>query len=297
MNKKNIIILLASLVIVTFVSCTKNETKSVVIASKPMTEQYILAEILTQLIENDTDIKVEQKLGIGGGTSNIHPAMEKGEIDIYPEYTGTGWLFVLKQDLINDPIKLYEEVKAAYLREYNIKWLALYGFNDTYALVINKDIADENNIVTYSDLAKYSENLTLGAEYDFYEREDGYDGLNSTYNFNFGKTVELDIGLKYNAINSNNVDVINAFSTDAMLENSNLTVLVDDKNFFPSYFATTLVREETLEKYPELEDVLNKLDGTISNEKMIQMNYEVELEKKDPKVVAKEFLVDQGLIK
>jgi glycine betaine/choline ABC-type transport system substrate-binding protein len=295
--KKLFLILLTCILLTTVIGCSNNSNKKVVIASKPMTEQYIIAEILTQLIEGETDIKVEQKLGIGGGTSNIHPAMEKGEIDMYPEYSGTGWLFVLKQDLINDPQELYEAVKQEYLKEYQIKWLELYGFNDTYALVINKDIADKYNINTYSDLAKYSKDLVFGAEYDFYERDDGYEGLKSVYNLDFDKKVELDIGLKYDAINSNKVDVINAFSTDAKLENSNLKVLIDDKNFFPSYFATTLVREETLEKYSELEGLLNKLAGTISNEKMIEMNYEVEIEKKDPKVVAKEFLQEQGLLK
>ncbi|MGV8982520.1 glycine betaine ABC transporter substrate-binding protein [Clostridium sp.] len=274
-----------------------SDDKKVVIASKPMTEQYILAEMLTQLVEANTDIKVEQKLGIGGGTSNIQPAMEKGEIDIYPEYTGTGWLFVLKKDLINDPNKLYEEVKKEYESKYKIKWLGLYGFNDTYALAMKRDAAEKLNISTYSDLASKGSGLKFGAEYDFYEREDGYKGLEKTYGFTFKGKTELDIGLKYEAINSNNVDVINAFSTDSMLKQYDLKVLGDDKNFFPSYYATTLVREETLKKYPELENVLNKLEGKISNDEMIQMNYKVEKEKKDPKAVATEFLKGKGLLK
>jgi osmoprotectant transport system substrate-binding protein len=274
-----------------------SEGKKVVIASKPMTEQYILAEMLTQLVEANTDIKVEQKLGIGGGTSNIQPAMEKGEIDIYPEYTGTGWLFVLKKDLINDPNKLYEEVKKEYESKYKIKWLGLYGFNDTYALAMKRTAAEKLNINTYSDLASKGSSLKFGAEYDFYEREDGYKGLEKTYGFTFKGKTELDIGLKYDAINSDNVDVINAFSTDAMLKQYDLKVLEDEKNFFPSYYATTLVREETLKKYPELENVLNRLEGKISNDEMIQMNYEVEKEKKDPKDVASEFLKSKGLLK
>jgi glycine betaine/choline ABC-type transport system substrate-binding protein len=253
--------------------------------------------MLTQLVEANTDIKVEQKLGIGGGTSNIQPAMEKGEIDIYPEYTGTGWLFVLKKDLINDPNKLYEEVKKEYESKYKIKWLGLYGFNDTYAIAMKRDAAEKLNINTYSDLASKGSSLKFGGEYDFYEREDGYRGLEKTYGFTFKGKTELDIGLKYDAIKSNNVDVINAFSTDAMLKEYDLKVLYDDKNFFPSYYATTLVREETLKKYPELENVLNKLEGKISNDEMIQMNYEVEKEKKDPKDVANEFLKSKGLLK
>lgn len=296
MYKKIMSIILSIAMIISFSGC-ESKTKKVVIASKPMTEQYILAEMLTQLIEENTDIEVEQKLGIGGGTSNIQPAMENGEIDIYPEYTGTGWLFVLKKDLINDPNELYEAVKEEYKNKYNIKWLGLYGFNNTFTLTIKKEKADELNIKNYSDLALKSKNLKFGAEYDFYEREDGYKGLEKIYGFKFKDKVELDIGLKYDAISSDNVDVINAFSTDAMLKKYNLKVLEDNENFFPSYYATTLVREETLEEYPELEEVLNKLEGMISNEDMIQMNYEVEQEKKDPKEVATKFLISKGLRK
>ncbi|MBU3145085.1 glycine betaine ABC transporter substrate-binding protein [Clostridium sp. CF012] len=296
MNKKILASALALIMVVALVGCG-NKTKKVVVASKPMTEQYILAEMITALIEASTDIKVEKKLGIGGGTSNIQPAMIKGEIDIYPEYTGTGWLFVLKKDLIRDPVKLYEEVKKEYSTKYAIKWLGLYGFNDTYALAIKKSVADKLNINTYSDLASKSDSLKFGAEPDFYEREDGYKGIQKEYGFNFKEKREMDIGLKYEAINSDNVDVINAFSTDALLKKYDMKVLVDDKNFFPSYFATTLIREETLKKYPELEPVLNELQGRISDKEMIQMNYLVESEKKDPKDVAVEFLKGKKLLK
>lgn len=296
MNKKILASALALIMIVSLVGCG-SKTKKVVVASKPMTEQYILAEMITALIESNTDIKVEKKLGIGGGTSNIQPAMLKGEIDIYPEYTGTGWLFVLKKELIRDPIKLYEGVKKDYSSKYGIKWLGLYGFNDTYALVIKKSVADKLKINTYSDLAKNGASLKFGAEPDFYEREDGYKGLAKEYGLNFKNKTELDIGLKYEAINSDNVDVINAFSTDALLKKYDLKVIEDDKNFFPSYFATTLIREETLKKYPELENVLNKLEGKINDEEMTKMNYLVESEKKDPKDVGIEFLKSKGLLK
>lgn len=275
---------------------TKEYSGKVVIAGKPMTEQYILVEILSQLIEAKTDLEVEQKQGIAGGTSNIHPAMEKGEIDIYPEYTGTGWLFVLKEDLINDPQELYEAVKKAYSEEYNITWSGLYGFNDTYALAIQNDVAMEYGIETYSDLGEYSSELRFGAEYDFYEREDGYPGLVDLYGFDFNEKAELDIGLKYQAIGTDQVDVINAFSTDAKLKEYNLLVLEDDKLFFPSYFAATLIRNETLEEYPELEEVIEMLTGTISNDEMTEMNYMVEIENVDAKDVAAKFLADKGLV-
>lgn len=268
-------------------SCTEKE--KIVIASKPMTEQYIIAEMLTYLIEDNTDLEVEKKLGIGGGTSNIHPGMINGEIDIYPEYTGTGWMFVLKKDLINDPMVLYSSVKESYSQEFDIWWSSLYGFNDTYGIAVKKELAEKLNLKTYSDLAKSSNTLSLGAEYDFYEREDGYPGLESLYGFDFKEKKELDIGLKYQAISEDQVDVINVFSTDGRLREHNLIVLEDDMNFFPSYYAATLIKNETLEKYKELDSIMEKLTGKISNEEMTYLNYQVEIEKKDPKQVANDF--------
>lgn len=295
--KKRILIGLVCLVLLfSIIGCEKS-TKKVVVASKPVTEQYILAEMISQLIETHTDIKVEKTLGIGGGTSNIHPAMMKGEIDIYPEYTGTGWLFVLKKELISDPAEMYDSVKSEYSEKYNIQWLGLYGFNDTYTLAVKDSLAKKYNLNTYSDLAKVSGDLIFGAEPDFFVRPDGYPGLEKTYGLKFKTNSQMDIGLKYAAIEENKVDVINAFSTDALLKKNNLIALVDDKNFFPSYQAATLIRSETLKKYPELQGVLDKLTGEITDKEMIDMNYQVESEKKDPADVAKEFLKSKGLLK
>ena len=292
--KKILMAVLIIIFILSMAGCSKEE-KKVVIASKPMTEQYIIVEMLTYLIEENTDIIVEQKLGIGGGTSNIHPGMVSGEIDIYPEYTGTGWLFVLKEELINDPKDLYNAVKDKYQSEYGIVWSELYGFNDTYGIAVKAELADELGLNSYSDLAAISEDLTIGAEYDFYEREDGYPGLESTYGFDFGDKTELDIGLKYEAIGQDQVDAINIFSTDGRLKEYNLKVLEDDKNYFPSYFCATLIREETLEKYPELEKVLAMMNNQLSNDEMTRLNYMVEIEKQDPKQVAIDFLEEKGL--
>lgn len=292
--KKLISILVTIILMVSIVSCSKDD--SITIASKPMTEQFIIAEMMFALIEQETDLTVEYKAGIGGGTANIHPAMMKGEIDIYPEYSGTGWMEVLKQDLINDPEELYEAVKKSYSEEFNIYWSNLYGFNDTFGLAMKKDLAKELNIKTYSDLAAVSQDLTFGAEHDFFEREDGLPGLNEVYGMDFGKEVGMDIGLKYQAINSGEVDVINIFSTDGKLEEYNMLVLEDDLNFFPSYYAATLVRQEVLDEHPELIKVLGMLDGTINNDEMTIMNYKVEIEKQEPREVAREFLQEKGIL-
>ena len=295
MIKKGILLLLSIFMMVILTGCG-TEQKKVVIASKPHTEQYILAEMLTQLIETHTKIKVEKKLGIGGGTANIQPGMLKGEIDIYPEYTGTGWLYVLKNDPIQNPAELYSNVSKEYGEKFKIKWLGLYGFNNTYALAVNKAVAEKYQLNTVTDLAKVSQDLVFGAEYDFYEREDGIKGLEKAYALKFKNTKEMDIGLKYDAIHSAQVDVINAFSTDGLLKKYELKVLEDDKEFFPRYQAATLVRNETLKKYPEIEAALGKLTGQINDQEMTGLNYQVEIEKREPATVAREFLQVKGLL-
>lgn len=269
--------------------------KQIVIGSKPMAEQYILVEILSQLIEEHTDIYVEEKFGIAGGTSNLHPALLEGDIDMYPEYSGTGWLFVLKEELINDPDELYEKTKAAYEEEYNVIWTEPYGFNNTFTLAMKKDKAEDMGIETFSDLGAKSSDLKFGAEYDFYERDDGFPQLSEIYGLNFQDKKEIDIALKYKAIEEGQVDVINAFSTDGLLKEYNMKILKDDKDFFPSYKAATIVKKETLDKYPELEAVLNKLAGQITEDDMIEMNFKVEKENQDPEDVAEEFLQKKGL--
>ncbi|SDZ11637.1 glycine betaine ABC transporter substrate-binding protein [Tindallia californiensis] len=274
----------------------EEEPKKVVLASKPMTEQYILAEILTLLIEAETDIEVEQTLGIGGGTSNIHPAMENGEIDLYPEYTGTGWLFVLKEEVLRDPDELYEAVKTSYREEYGIHWSGRYGLNNTYSIAVTPEAAEAYDLQTLSDLGEVSSELTFAANADFLEREDGYPGLEETYGFAFGDIKEIDIGLRYQSIQSDDIDAITVFSTDGQLQDANVVLLEDDKNFFVFYDGATLIRQETLDGYPELEEVLEKLTGLIPNEEMIAMNYAVEIKNEDPAKVAEDFLREKGLL-
>lgn len=296
MKKVLSLALVALLVIALFAGCSQGSEKKVVIASKPMTEQFIIVEMMKLLIENETDIQVEMNTGIAGGTSNIHPAMMNGEVDMYPEYSGTGWMTVLKQDLINDPMELYTKTQDMYASELNMKWMEPYGFNNTYALAVRSDDPAMSAVDSYTDLANASNALRLGAEYDFYEREDGYPALSKTYGFDFAEQIELEIGLKYKAIGEEQVDVINAFSTDGLLKEYNLKVLKDDKNFFPSYMASTVVRQETLDEYPELEAVLAKLAGAITDEEMIELNYRVDFNKEDPSAVAEDYLKQKGLL-
>lgn len=297
--KEHIRVLLMLMVIVIFISlagCSKNN-KTIKIATKPMTEEFILGEMLKLLIEDNTDLKVEITKGVGGGTSNIHPAILKGDFDLYPEYTGTGWSFVLKEKEIPDDETLYNKLTEKYKKEYNLSWIGLYGFNNTYGLVIRKDLGEKYNIKTYSDLAAYSKDLTFGAEYDFYEREDGFKALCDKYGLNFKKKVDLDIGLKYKAINSKQIDVMNIFTTDGNLAKSDVMVLKDDKNFYQTYYCGTVIRDDVLKKHPELKEVLMKMDKLITEKEMVELNNKVESEGKDEVIVAKEFLKSKGVLK
>lgn len=233
---------------------------------------------------------------MGGGTSNIQPAMESGEFDIYPEYTGTAWNMVLKKDGLYTE-DMFTELESEYEDSLGMSWVGMYGFNNTYGPVVRKEIADKYNIKTYSDLRAVSDKLIFGAEYDFFEREDGYDALCGEYGFNFKKTMDMDIGLKYQAINQGKIDVMNIFTTDGQLAASDVTVLADDKNFYPSYMCGNVVRNEVVESHPEIKDVLDELAGTITDSDMAQMNYDIENEGREPRDVAEEFLSGKGLLK
>lgn len=287
-------VLIVAVVIASVVPDNKKDT--IHIATKPMTEQYVLGEMLDILIEQDTDLNVEITQGVGGGTSNIQPAMENGEFDLYPEYTGTGWNMVLKKEGLYTE-DMFSSLQEEYNDDYDMSWIGMYGFNNTYGLVVRKEIADKYNLKTYSDLKAVSDQLAFGAEYDFFEREDGYDALCAEYGFHFKKTMDMDIGLKYQAINQGKIDVMNIFTTDGQLSTSDVVVLVDDKQFYPSYMCGNIVRNEVMEQHPELEAVLQTLSGTITDSDMARMNYEVETLGREPRAVAKEFLAGKGLIK
>lgn len=287
------VVICLALVVTSALRTGKEET--IHIATKPMTEQYVMGEMLKLLIEQDTDLTVELTQGVGGGTSNIQPAMEGGEFDIYPEYTGTAWNMVLKnEDVYTED--LFDQLQQEYEENYSMEWRGMYGFNNTYGMVVRREIAEQYDLHTYSDLAAVADQLVFGAEYDFFEREDGYDALCDIYGLNFRETMDLDIGLKYQALEQEQIDVMVVFTTDGQLSASDAVVLEDDKQFYPSYLCGNVVRGEVLEEYPELNRVFEKVTGLISDSDMAQMNYEVETENREPEDVAEEYLDAHGLL-
>lgn len=283
------------LILCLFAGMIPQKKDTLKIATKPMTEQYILGEMLTLYIEQETNLQVEVTQGVGGGTSNIEPALEKGEFDMYPEYTGTGWNMVLKNEGNYDE-SMFKKLQKGYQRK-GLEWQGMYGFNNTYGLAVRKDIADQYQLKTYSDLKNISNQLIFGAEYDFFEREDGYDALCKTYNLNFKETMDMDIGLKYQALNQGKVDVMTIFTTDGQLSNDQIVVLEDDQHFYPSYMCGNVVRSDVLKKHPELKKVLKKLSYKINDLQMAKMNDFVESKGKEPKEVAKSYLKKLKLLK
>jgi osmoprotectant transport system permease protein len=295
--KKPVLIVIIAVIIgaVVFSILPNRRRDTIHIATKPMTEQYILGEMLDMLIEQDTNLNVDLTQGVGGGTSNIEPGIESGKFDLYPEYTGTGWNMVLKNKSLYTE-KQFSTMQSAY-RKKGLTWIGMYGFNNTYGLVVRKPIADQYHIRTYSDLRAHAKDLTFGAEYDFFERKDGYDALCRTYGMQFGKTMDMDIGLKYKALAENQIDVMVVFTTDGQLADANAVVLKDDRHFFPSYHCGNVIRTDVLRKHPELKNVFKKLSGQISEDDMIRMNNQVDVQKKSPRSVARAFLKQKGLLK
>lgn len=298
-RRKLVTMVLVALLVVFAASCGggKGGQGSVTVGSKNFTESIILGELLAQLLEAKTDLNIERRLNLGGTDVNFR-ALRNGDLDVYVEYDGTAYAFHLDMDEpLADPTTAFEEVNALLQQRLDLQFTEPLGFNNTYALAMSEDLVSEYGLRTYSDLAEVSDQFVFGVEHEFLNREhDGYPGLRDAYGFRFKDVVAMETGLKYRAIQQDEVQLINAFSTDGKLPAFNLVVLEDDKNFFPPYNAAPIARLETLEQHPELEDVLNTLGGKISDAEMQHMNFLVDEEGRSEADVAREFLQEKGLI-
>jgi len=267
---------------------------TIVVGSKNFNEQLILGDMVASLIEAKTDHKVERKLNLGG-TNIVFTAMQSKDVDMYVEYTGTGLVNILKQKTQSDPDKVYDIMKKDFSSKYGIAVLNPLGFNNTYVLAVKQAFADKNNLNSISDLAKISPTLDAGFTMEFANRQDGYLGVQKTYGLNFKSVKGVDAGLRYTALDTNETQVLDAFATDGLLKKFGLKLLKDDKSFFPPYYAVPIVRQETLDKYPELVPVLKLLDGKISDQVMQDLNYKVD-NGAQSRTVAEDFLRSINLI-
>jgi len=261
----------------------------IVVGSKNFTEQVILGEILAQQIERRLGVPVERYLNLGG-TLLAHEALVRGSIDLYPEYTGTALMAVLKRPPAGDPAAVLAEVRAAYEAQWKLAWLAPLGFNNTFAMIVRGETERAGHLATLSDAARGGP-WRLGVGSEFQQREDGLPGLLKTYGLRMaGDPVTMDLGLLYSALDGRKVDMIAANSTDGAAAVRDVTILTDDRHYFPPYDCAIVAREETLGRYPGLRDVLEQLSGKLPVETMRRLNQEVDGERRPVAQVAGQFL-------
>ena len=264
------------------------------VGSKNFTEQFVVAEIYAQALEA-AGIKVDRKINLGG-TLIAHKALEEKQIDLYPEYTGTMLLAVLKAEPMTDRKAVYDKVKA----EYAAKGLVVLNeapLNNTYNMVVRPETAAQYKLETLSDLAKVSKELTLGAGPEFRDRKDGLPGLKAKYGIEFKEDLQMAIGLRYQALANKQIDVVNGYSTDGMISAMKLKRLDDDKHLWPPYYLAPVVRKDALDANPKLAEVLNSVSAMLNETNMAEMNYKVDGEKMEPRDVARDFLKAKGVVK
>jgi len=285
--------LMAALVVV---ACAGGGEDGVIrVGSKDFTEQFIIGEMYALLLE-EADYPVERKLNLGG-TPVAQAGLVSGEIDLYPEYTGTGLLTVLKQPVMSDRDQVYQTVSESYQEQFNLTWLEPAPMNNAQALAVTQETADTYSLRTISDMAEQADQLVMIGPPEFAEREDGLPGLKEAYgDFTLKEYKAVDAGLRYKGLVDGEADVAVAFGTDGEISAFDLVVLEDDQNLFPPYQVAPVVRQEVLDANPGLADVLNQLAPLLTDETMRQLNYEVSGNQREPAEVAQEFLAEQGLI-
>jgi len=296
------------------------DSQPVKVGSKDFAEQFILAEMYAQLLEN-AGIPVERRPNLGG-TAVAHEALVNGDIDLYPEYTGTALLSVLGRSVdefrdeagtpaaspVASPMAsptamggidqaVYDAVAEEYQTRFNLVWLEQSPFNNSQALAVTRAFAQERGITTISQLAEIAGDLAIVAPPDFVERPDGLQGLEQFYGMDFGNVVSVAPGVRYEALEQGQADVVLAFGTDSQIEALDLVVLQDDRNLWPPYHVAPVVRQATLDAYPAVADTLNAVAPLLTDEVMRTLNGRVEGDaKEDPAAVAQSFLQENGLL-
>jgi osmoprotectant transport system substrate-binding protein len=284
----------SALALVALLPLASQAQQAVRVGSKNFTEQFVLAEIYAQSLEA-AGIKTEKKLNLGG-TLIAHKALEEKQIDFYPEYTGTMLLAVLKQEPMTDAKAVYDKVKEAYAK-MGLVVLSQSNLNNGYVMVVRPETAQKYKLETLSDLARAAKDLKIGAGPEFRDRKDGLPGLKAKYDMVFGEDLQMAIGLRYQALKNDQIQVVNGYSTDGMISTLKLKRLRDDKSLWPPYFVVPVIRREALEANPKIGEVLNRVSALLDETTMAQMNFLVDGEKQEPKDVARDFLKTKGIVK
>lgn len=269
------------------------------IGSKVFSEALLLGEMLALILENKFNQPVVRRLNLGG-TKVVFDALQNDDIDIYAEYTGTGYVFILKEkNFVKNPEVIYEKVKKEYYERFKIIWGPPIGFNNSYVLAVRDDDPNFQNINSLSELPKDLTSYGFASAHEFMERTDGFNAFKNFYNldFNMDEVIGMDSGLMYGALVNEQVDMIMAYGTDGRILAYDLKAIKDDQNFFPPYWAAWNFKEEALRKFPHLQKAVNLFHNLISEEEMRHMNAAVDEYKKSPKEVAKNFLIKKGILK
>ncbi|MGE0468300.1 MAG: glycine betaine ABC transporter substrate-binding protein [Nitrospira sp.] len=275
------------------VGCTKE--RPLTVGSKNFTEQVILGEIVAQHLEHRLGRHVDRKLDLGG-TMLAHHALVNGDIDLYPEYTGTALATVLKLPPAHDPATALTLVPAEYQTRFSVEWMDPLGFNNTFAMVIREDDARKTKIATLSEAGRYAPGWNLGVGYEFQQRSDGLAGLLKTYNLSLdGSPTMMDLGLLYKALDQRQVSMVAGNATDGQLSVLDVRVLLDDQHYFPPYDCALAVRSETLKSNTLLRIALTELAGLFTDRTMRTLNYQVDGAHRPVREVAEQFLQDMGL--
>ncbi|MGN1385970.1 MAG: osmoprotectant update ABC transporter permease/substrate-binding subunit OpuFB [Bacillus sp. (in: firmicutes)] len=290
------IVSIAALCIILLPLINVDEDETIVIAGKLGSEPEILINMYKLLIENETDLTVELKPGLGK-TTFLFNALKSGSIDIYPEFTGTAISEFLKEDAVNnDAGDVYEQAKEGMLDQFGMVMLSPMAYNNTYALAASEELAEMYDLQAISDLKAIQDTIKAGFTMEFNDRNDGYVGIQKLYDIHLPNVTTMEPKLRYTAIEEGDINLLDAYSTDSEIRQYNLTVLEDDLQLFPPYQGAPLLREETLEEYPEIAETLNKLAGQITDDEMREMNYQVHVEGKQAADVARRFLQKAGLL-
>lgn len=280
---------------VPFSGCGDSKNR-VVVGSKQFTEQKILGEMVCQLIERNTNLTVDRRLGLQG-TKVAFAALREGDIDVYPEYTGTALINILEQDYDRgmDRDEIYDLVKRQWSKKWALRWLDPLGFDNTYVYSMRKQHAAELGVTKISELEPHCDSIQGGFDHEYSTRPE-YKQFEKVYGFSFENVTKLDPDLTYRALQDGEVDIIDAFSTDGRIQAYDFRALEDDKELFPPYDAAFVVREDLAERHPEIVEQLDQLSGNITAADMRKMNYDVSENLEAPASVAAAFLRRKGLI-
>lgn len=291
--------LLALFTAITIIACSgdgkSNPDLTIKVGSKDFTEQFILGQMYALILE-ERGFKVERKLNLGS-TPVLQAGLESGEIDLYPEYTGTALVAVLKQPPSSDAKQVFDTVAKGYKEKYNLVWLDPAPMNNTTAFAMTKQDAEKFGMKKISDMVAKADRLILLGPPAFKTREDALPGIKRVYgDFKLKEFKPIDSGLRYQGLMNGEGNMVVAFGTDGEISAFNLVVLKDDKKFFPIYQVAPVVRQEVLDKHPGIREALNEIAPMLTDEVMQRLNYEVSGKQREPADVAKEFLVQAGML-